>query len=1253
MKTTGERFIPNAQMGEEIELEHMHRYYAALPFVKNKVVLDAACGVGYGSKILSDSAKKVIGIDIDPETIDYAKQNNNASNVSYQVMSIEEMAFPDSYFDVVVSFETIEHVTEEIQHAFLDNISRILKPEGILIISTPDRDFLLKKTHGKYQNPFHIKEYSKAGFISFLKEYFPFVSIQLQEKISCSLISSASLRIINESNILDEGSFIIAICSKFPIDSLQGSIFLPTNHQDSEVHAYFYPNYGDGVFEKEKCTAFFHIDPDGAFETSFNLERLDRRPKSLRFDPCDFPSEISLSCINENGDLISIKPQNSTFTKGAYDVFMHSDPFYLIDLSDNSAFKEIIIKGKLQHIDQSDVDLFWLNKLKNHEQQFSVLNNSYSDLSKQYSKKCEEYKALSDIHIFKNTEYNNLSEIYLKKSKSFDDLSSLYTKKCNDFDVLSVDYNNKCGAFDELSADYLNKCNEFDELSTGYLNKCNEFDELSADYLNKCNEFDELSAGYLNKCNEFDELSADYIQKSNEYEKIASDYLEKCSAFTDLSEAYIKEKSNAESYRLLAFEANEALSQNQARSLELEQDLQSKNKAIADYGAIVNQLNADLSQAQDAFNQISNATFWKITAPARHVCEIIRSSLKKLHYPIHLLRRALTVFRSNGITGVIEKYHAFKKRGRPNDLSVHASTELSCFRNIDSEPIIPEGWITIQPKHPKISIILAIKNIPIYKKQIIPTLDSLNKQVYKNFELILSFPNSEANEVHFIDTLPYSFKTSFVSVMESDSIEDYWDAAMDKATGEYICILEQTERLVPNALAYLLDGFNEFPDAKLFLLPDDCYLNDGDYFSQDFKDGVGLKIGGVEALIHVSAFKHFGYRFKDHSLDNWLLSLKKEDIYLVPWISCHKELTINDWQAQNVREIAFYLPQFHEIPENNEWWGKGFTEWTNVKKAKPLYPGHHQPRIPGELGYYDLGDQGGIEVQKRQIALAKEYGLSGFCYYYYWFDGGKRLLEKPLDRHLKNESLDFPFCLCWANENWTRRWDGLQNEILMPQSYEGDWAYKFIYDLLPYLKDDRYIKVNGAPYILIYNIAEIPNAGDAINIWRKVAAENGISRLHISAVRRTVNADEFSQSNNTIDSLTDFPPHLLGIIGVDHDQEDQYGLNPGQVKDYRKASNYHSKMTKQNYAYFRTAMLEWDNTARRGQNATVFEDYSINEYKKWLYSAKRYTLRQNFPGEDLVFINAWNEWCEGTYLEPSKSNGREALEATLEVSKIR
>ncbi len=642
--------------------------------------------------------------------------------------------------------------------------------------------------------------------------------------------------------------------------------------------------------------------------------------------------------------------------------------------------------------------------------------------------------------------------------------------------------------------------------------------------------------------------------------------------------------------------------------------------------AQIEQLRAHSRALQESFDTISNAFFWKMTKPARLILDSFKKKLHAGHLPA-------------GNTSELPAQNA-------------GNHSYPIVRHMDSEPIIPQERIESLNEKPLISVIIASKHLEERGPCLEKALDSLCSQRYQGFEVLLVADPADIACANGIAER-YADRITVRTVplgQETDDIRTYRCEGVSSSGGSLIGFLEQEETLTPNCLAYVLEAVNEAPAGKwkLYLIPDDAVTEGNKHLGEDWKEGAGLQAGGAESLLHFGVFKKEYFQGQYTSFENWLLSLKQEELFISRWIGCHGMAVRDVWNKSRVRCLAFYLPQFHEIPENNEWWGKGFTEWVNVRKARPLYPGHHQPRVPAELGYYDLGEPGGIEVQRKQIALAKEYDISGFCYYYYWFDNGKRLLEMPLDRHLHDKSLDFPFCLCWANENWTRRWDGGNSEILMPQGYKPGWAEQFILDMLPYLKDERYIRVNGAPYLLIYHLQDIPQPLKVINTWRSVARENGIERLHISAVRRTPDASEIKLSGYTLDSLTDFPPHLVGSFDIDHDDDRKFGLYRGQVKDYRKVCKLHMNMPKQNYTYFRTVMLDWDNTARKGKDAYVFEDFSFTGFKKWLYCAKRYALRQNRPGEDLVFINAWNEWAEGTYLEPSEPLGRTALEAAKE-----
>lgn len=341
-----------------------------------------------------------------------------------------------------------------------------------------------------------------------------------------------------------------------------------------------------------------------------------------------------------------------------------------------------------------------------------------------------------------------------------------------------------------------------------------------------------------------------------------------------------------------------------------------------------------------------------------------------------------------------------------------------------------------------------------------------------------------------------------------------------------------------------------------------------------------------------------------------------------------------------VRLIAFYLPQFHPIPENDAWWGRGFTEWTNVTRATPQFEGHYQPHLPADLGFYDLRIS---DVQRQQVELAKTYGLGGFCFYFYWF-GGKTLLEHPIRQFLEHPEFDLPFCLCWANENWSRRWDGLNHEILIAQEHSAEDDFGFIEYISEYMNDPRYIRVNGKPLLLVYRPSLLPEPQETANRWRNWCRNHGIGEIYL-AYTQSFEIENPAEYN--FDAAIEFPPNISEPPVV----TDQVVLkNPnfaGNVYDWRvlveRSRNY--EMPK--YPLFRGVNPSWDNEARRPGRGTIFLNSSPCDYQEWLQNACSDTVsRFENPDERLVFVNAWNEWAEGAHLEPDRRYGFAWLDAT-------
>ena len=344
-----------------------------------------------------------------------------------------------------------------------------------------------------------------------------------------------------------------------------------------------------------------------------------------------------------------------------------------------------------------------------------------------------------------------------------------------------------------------------------------------------------------------------------------------------------------------------------------------------------------------------------------------------------------------------------------------------------------------------------------------------------------------------------------------------------------------------------------------------------------------------------------------------------------------------------VKVIAFYLPQFHPFPENDEWWGKGFTEWTNVGKAKPNYVGHYQPHCPIHLGYYDLRVP---SVMEEQAKLAKEYGVSGFNYYFYWF-GGKILMDTPLEMMLSNKSVDMPFCLTWANENWSRRWDGQENDILIAQKHSDEDSIEFILHLVKYFRDDRYIKIDGKPLLIIYRPGIIPQIKRTAALWREEIVRQGFPGLYLIAAQ-TFGAR--SPEPFDFDASMQFPPHTVNSHEITG-KVDLINQNfSGHIFSYDEVVRNEIANAEPSYKLFRTAMLSWDNSARKQNASHIFHEFSLLRYKQWLASLiNKVAVSEKYSEQEkIVFVNAWNEWAEGTHLEPDQKYGYGYLQATYE-----
>jgi len=341
-----------------------------------------------------------------------------------------------------------------------------------------------------------------------------------------------------------------------------------------------------------------------------------------------------------------------------------------------------------------------------------------------------------------------------------------------------------------------------------------------------------------------------------------------------------------------------------------------------------------------------------------------------------------------------------------------------------------------------------------------------------------------------------------------------------------------------------------------------------------------------------------------------------------------------------VRVIAFYLPQFHPIPENDAWWGKEFTEWTNVRPARPQFNGHYQPHVPDDfLGYYDLRD---TTIMRKQIELAKQYGIEGFCFYTYWFTG-TRLLETPVDNYLADATLDLPFCICWANENWSRRWDGLDNDLLMVQHYSDEDDIAFIAHMAKYLRDSRYIHIKGKPLLIVYRPNLFPSMKETARRWRSWCVENGLGDIYIAYVKSFEVSDPAVYG---LDAAIEFPPNNSAPPDITEKINTRRPAFSGYVYDWRIFMQRSENHTPDSYPVLLGACPSWDNTARKKDRGTVFLNSCPGLFERLLVNVFAETIHRNAEMDGrLVFVNAWNEWAEGAHLEPDKRYGYGWLQA--------
>jgi lipopolysaccharide biosynthesis protein len=337
------------------------------------------------------------------------------------------------------------------------------------------------------------------------------------------------------------------------------------------------------------------------------------------------------------------------------------------------------------------------------------------------------------------------------------------------------------------------------------------------------------------------------------------------------------------------------------------------------------------------------------------------------------------------------------------------------------------------------------------------------------------------------------------------------------------------------------------------------------------------------------------------------------------------------------RVVAFYLPQYFPIPENDEWWGPGFTEWTNVAQARPRYPGHYQPRVPGELGFYDLRVP---ETRQAQADLAQQYGVTAFCYWHYWFGGGRRLLERPFAEVLESKEPSLSFCLAWANQSWSGIWHGAPDRVLVEQTYPGDDDYRAHFDaVLPAFRDPRYFRVDGKPLFHVFFTSALPDPQHFLDFWRGLAIDAGLPGIYFVGSSPPVRPPGGPDFDAFV--VAAHPQRYIRRRDVVRRLGRRLGVPP--VRSYRRFSAAIPQLV-QNVHSLPCVVPGWDNTPRSGKEGVVLHGATPEEFQRQVERAV-HCVRSYPRDEQIIFVKAWNEWAEGDYLEPDRRYGRGFLEA--------
>lgn len=1164
LANTGERFLPSITRSST-GLEHYHRYLLAAAAVTGRRVLDIACGEGYGTSMLAQTAAFVHGADIDRPTLEHARRKyGGRDNVGFLCADCERLPLADGAIDCVVSFETIEHIHD--QHAFLREVTRVLRPGGLLIVSSPNRTpYNLQHQ----DNEFHEEELEKEEFRALLAEHFGHVMLGQQQALYMSLVSggeSTPMGFIEKhaadgafhgSRALDALTYSIAFASDAPIDAVPNSALLDTAF-DGASHRY------------QEDSAVYEIRDPGV---KTMLEDLTAR---VRAAEAEAAARAEAEAKAEAAAAETAAPADGEVEAAGEPTTGAAARDGLGGRADADAGAEAGKNGLGQRLAGHGKSVArGLGMRSNPLAGAGGPSNTMQPLPKRIVAAAARVASRAALWVHRLRP--SVARSVRRTSGLFD--ANFYRRR----------YYDVSGLGDTLCAVHYAVHGWREGRQPGRL--------FDPDFYLR--EYPDVGAAGMSPLLHYVLHGADEWRAPHPDLRADSKLL--IGGQWSYGNADGSEDADAPAAGTIAPEADHWADFERFRSY-IEGRRADARRAWApvapklvrvDPGrldAAVADLDRALRLAADPRVSIVIPVHDELVTTLECLAAIAAATTGE--YEVVVVDDASTPETARRLAALDKVRYVRQDEqrgfGRTCNRGVEeARAELVVLLNSDTQ--VREGWLE-------------------------PMLAPLASDDVGMVGPKLLFPEGVLQEAG--GRLRFDGAGDMVGLFEDpDAARFSYSRVVDYASAACVAFRRSDFRR--------LGGFDERYSP--------AYCEDADLCLKMQAEGRAVVYEPGATVVH-----HLSKTTRAAGQRNKVAMAQEHQLRLYErWGS---ELEARD----AVRLMAFYLPQYHPVPENDRWWGEGFTEWRNVGKARPRFRGHRQPRLPANLGYYDLRVPG---TMRRQAELAQRFGIYGFAFYYYRLSG-RRILEMPLEQVRNDPDWTMPFSLCWANENWTRQWDGQEKHILLRQEYGDHEDLALIEDFITYFEHPAYVRVNGAPLIQIYCPLELPDAARTIQRWRDVCRERGIGEIYVVAVEsHELMRTAWNPEAYGFDASVEFPPHESGqpidLPSAARDRDFK-----GVVHDYRRVVEAFCTRELPAYKRFRGVMPGWDNTARRKDDPHVFVNSGPAEYQTWLEFAIADT-RAFFVGDErMVFVNAWNEWAEAAYLEPDQTYGNAFLEAT-------